>query len=133
MNTVELLMGMGQAKIEEVPTKKLRIKRLSELAGADFIVTVKAIPAKRFSELVNGVTEKGRVDTGKAYDANVKVALAGMVDPDMKNKDLMEGWGCSTPGQLIQKIFKGGELAAIADEITDLSGFGGNVIEEVKN
>jgi hypothetical protein len=133
MNTVELLMGMDQSKIADVPTKKLKIKRLSEALNHDFIVTVRAIPAKRFTELVSGVSVKGSVDLGKAYDANVKIALAGMVDPDMKDKDLMEKWGCSTPGQLIQKVFKGGELSAIADEITELSGFAGNVVEEVKN
>ena len=45
----------------------------------------------------------------------------------------MEKFGCSTPMQLIEKIFQGSEIGAIADTITELSGFGGNVVEEVKN
>ena len=51
----------------------------------------------------------------------------------MKDKDLQEHFGASTPGQLIEKIFNGSEIGAIADAITELSGFGGNVVEEIKN
>lgn len=133
-SNIDLLMGLDSGKLEEVPTKELKILRLSQLTGADFIVKVKAIPAKRFTELISGIRDKNRqVDTSKAYDANVRIALAGLVDPDMKDKDLMEKFGCSTPGQLVEKVFKGGEIAAIADDITELSGFGGDVVEEVKN
>ena len=134
MSNVDLLMGLDADKLAEVPFKDLKISRLSQLTGADFIVRVKAIPAKRFTELVSGLRAKdGSVDTAKAYEANVKIALAGMTDPSMKDKDLQEKFGCSTPMQLIEKIFQGGEIAVIADTITELSGFGGNVVEEVKN
>lgn len=134
MTNVDLLLGLDADKLAEVPTKDLKIQRLSQLTGADFIVKVKAIPAKRFTELVSGIRGKdGAIDTAKAYDANVKISLAGMVDPSMKDKDLMEKFGCSTPMQLMEKIFQGGEIGVIADTITELSGFGGDVVEEVKN
>lgn len=134
MSNIDLLMGLDTEKIAEVPTKELKLKRLSELTGADFIVKLKAIPAKRFTELVSDIKAKdGSVDMTKAYDANVKIALAGLVDPSMKDKDLQEKFGCSTPGQLIEKIFNGAEIDVMADAVTELSGFSGNVIEEVKN
>lgn len=134
MSNIDLLMGLDTEKIAEVPTKELKLKRLSELTGADFIVKLKAIPAKRFTELVSDIKAKdGSVDMSKAYDANVKIALAGLVDPSMKDKDLQEKFGCSTPGQLIEKIFNGAEIGVMADAVTELSGFSGNVIEEVKN
>ena len=134
MSNIDLLMGLDADKLAAVPTKELKVQRLSQLAKADFIVKVKAIPAKRFTEFVGGIRAKdGSVDASKAYEANVKIALAGMVDPSMKDKDLMEKFGCSTPMQLIEKIFQGSEIGAIADTITELSGFGGNVVEEVKN
>lgn len=134
MTKADILMGLDADKLAEVPTKELKVPRLSRLTGVEFTVTVKAIPAKRFTELVSGIREKnGEVDTSKAYEANVKIALAGMVDPSMKDKDLMEKFNCSTPMQLIEKIFKGGEIGAIADTITELSGFSENTVEEVKN
>ena len=134
MTNVDILMGLDADKLSEVPTKELKILRLSKLAGSDFIVKVKAIPAKRFTELVSGIRNKdGSVDVAKAYDANVKIALAGLVDPDMKDKDLMEKFRCSTPMQLISTIFRGGEIGTIADTITELSGFSDDTVEEVKN
>ncbi len=134
MTNIDLLMGLDAGKLATVPTKELKIQRLSRLTGADFVIKVKAIPAKRFTELIGSVKAKdGSVDTSKAYEANVKIALAGMEDPSMKDKDLMEKFGCSTPMQLIEKIFQGSEIGAIADAVTELSGFGGNVVEEVKN
>ena len=134
MSNIDLLMGLDTEKIAEVPTKELKLKRLSELTGADFIVKLKAIPAKRFTELVSDIKAKdGSVDMTKAYDANVKIALAGLIDPSMKDKDLQEKFGCSTPGQLIEKIFNGAEIGVMADAVTELSGFSGNVIEDVKN
>ena len=134
MSTIDLLMGLDADKLTAVPTRELKMTRLSELTGADFIVKVKAIPAKRFTELVSDIRSKdGGVDTAKAFDANIKIALAGLVDPSLKDVDLMEHFGASTPGQLIEKIFNGSEIGAIADAITELSGFSGNVVEEVKN
>ena len=134
MNNIDLLMGLDTEKATEVPTKELKIKRLSELTGADFVVKVKALSAKRFTELVSDIKSKdGAVDLSKAYDANVKIATAGLVDPSLKDKDLQEHFGVSTPGQLIEKIFNGAEIGAIADAVAAISGFGGDVIEEVKN
>ena len=134
MTNVDILMGLDTDKLVEVPTRELKISRLSKLAGTDFIVKVKAIPAKRFTELVSGINgDDGNVDTAKAYDANVKLAFTGLVDPSMKDKDLMEKFNCSTPAQLVEKIFQGGEISAIADAIMELSGFGKNTVEGVKN
>lgn len=134
MTNVDILMGLDANKLAEVPTRELKIARLSKLAGTDFIVKVKAIPAKRFTELVSGISDNnGNVDTAKAYDANVKITFTGLVDPSMKDKDLMAKFDCSTPAQLVEKLFQGGEIGVIADAITELSGFGKNTVEEVKN
>ena len=134
MSNIDLLMGIDTDKIGEVPTRELKIIRLSKLTGGDFIVKLKAIPAKRFTELVSDIkTKDGSVDLTKAFDANIKIAVAGLVDPSMKDKDLQEKFKCSTPGQLIEAIFNGAEIGAMADAITELSGFSGDVIEKVKN
>ena len=57
-----------------------------------------------------------------------------MVDPSMKDKALLDKFECSTPGELVEKLFKPSEIGALADAITELSGFGGdNTVAEVKN
>ena len=131
---LDMLLEVENDKLGGVTTKKLKINRLSEAMGADFVVEVKGLSAKRFMELASNIKDKdGSVDLSKAYDANVKIAVAGLVDPPLKDKDLQEKFGASTPGQLIEKIFNGAEISAMADAITALSGFGGDVIEEIKN
>ena len=115
--------------------REIEIPRLSKKAKKPFKVKIHAISAKRFTKLATGITGKdGQVQLDKAYDVNVALTLAGMVDPDMKNKELMEKLGCSTPGELLEKIFRPSEIGTIADTITELSGFGGDdVVTEVKN
>ena len=80
------------------------------------------------------LNKSGTVQADKAYDANVNLCVIGLVDPSMKDKDLMERFGCSTPGELLEKIFSPAEIAAMGDAIMELSGFGGkDVVAEVKN
>ena len=70
MTKVDILMGLDANKLAEVPTKELKVPRLSKLTGVEFTVTVKAIPAKRFTELISGIRKKnGEVETSKAYEA----------------------------------------------------------------
>jgi hypothetical protein len=134
MNAVDVLMGLDVDKMSEIPEKKMKIKRISDMAGTDFIVTLRAVPAKRYTELVNDIRKKdGSVDVGKAYDANVMIVVAGMTEPSMKDKDLLARFRCSNPAELAQKIFKSSELSLMADEITELSGFGSDTVESVKN
>ena len=135
MNTVDILLGMDRAEFENVNEKSLEIKRLSKKAKQPFMVKIGAIPARRLTKFLSGTTDKsGQVQMDKAYDANVNICLAGLIDPSMKEKKLMDGLGCNTPGETLEKIFQPNEINMIADAIMELSGFAGNdVVEEVKN
>lgn len=133
-NALQLLMGMDYDKIVKVPEKEVRIKRLSEMAGADFFVKVRALSGKRFMELAgSSVGKNGKVDYSRAYDANVRILLAGIVEPDLKNKDLLERFHAATPQDLVNILFTGGEVGLLADAITELSGYGDDAEDEVKN
>ena len=135
MNTVDILLGMDSEDLEVTNEKELEIKRLSKKAKQPFMVKLKGIGARRFTKLASGVTDKnGQVQLDKAYDVNISLCLAGMVEPSMKDSGLLEKFGCSTPGELLEKIFKPSEIGAMADAITELSGFGADdVVKEVKN
>ena len=131
MNTVELLLKTDAGKITEYPSKELEIKRLSDITGTPFMVTVRAISGRRFTELVDNIYDsKGNVSTKRAYETNILLTVAGLVSPDLKDRDLQEHFGVRTPKDLAEKIFKGGEISMIADEITELSGFGKEEKEE---
>ena len=134
MNTVDILLGLDNSVLEVNNTKEMDIKRLSKAAGKPFIVKLQGVPAKRFTKIVDGISAKNGIRTDKAYDANVNLITIGMVDPSMKDKALLDKFECSTPGELVEKLFKPSEIGALADAITELSGFGGdNTVAEVKN
>lgn len=134
MNTVDILLGLDNSVLDVNNTKEMEIKRLSKAAGKPFIVKLQGVPAKRFTKIVDGISDKNGIRTDKAYDANVNLITIGMVDPSMKDKALLDKFECSTPGELVEKLFKPSEIGALADAITELSGFGGdNTVAEVKN
>lgn len=134
MNTVDILLGLDNSVLEVNNTKEMEIKRLSKAAGKPFIVKLQGVPAKRFTKIVDGISDKNGIRTDKAYDANINLIAIGMVDPSMKDKALLDKFECSTPGELVEKLFKPSEIGALADAITELSGFGGdNTVAEVKN
>lgn len=139
-STIDQLMKLDRGKLLEVPTKKIRAKRLSALLGNKFYVTIKALPGDQYTELASVSTKKnGDFDAGKARRAQGLIVLAGLVDPDPRNKELMQHFGAETPKDLIEMLFPGGELTDVANEIGRLSGFvdeeeeDDEVEEEVKN
>lgn len=135
MNTVELLMGMDYDKIVRIPEMKLKIKRLSEMTGEDFIVTVKAISGRRYMELSGTAMNGTDVDYSKLYDANIRLALAGLEDPDLKDEDVMEHFHAKTPAEALERIFTNSEITQITDAIRELSGFGDakDAVTQIKN
>ena len=48
---IDILMETDPEKLERNSTHDIEIKRLSRVFGAPFLVTVKAVPGERYSEL----------------------------------------------------------------------------------
>lgn len=123
-STIEQLMKLDRGKVIEVETSKIRAKRLSRVAGEDVFVTVKALPGDEYAELSSrAVGKDNQIDASKSYDTQALIVSAGMVDPDLKDKDLQAYYETKTSKDLAKVLFPGGELSNIANEIGRLSGF----------
>lgn len=135
MNVVDFLMQMDAGKLAEVPTKEVKVKSLSEKAGRDITVTVKALPGRKVTELTGLAVKDGEVDVKRAFDANLLIVTYGLVEPDAKNEDLQEHFGAASPKDLVEKLFNGGEIVNLAGEIRKLSGYDEDekTDEEIKN
>lgn len=134
--TIELLMALDRGKLAEVPTEKVRAKRLSKVAGQDVYVTVSAIAGDQYTSIASGaVSAKGReVDAARLYDMHALIVAEAMVEPDLKNAELQRHYGAATPRDLAKVLFPGGEIISIADVVTRLSGYGEQDEEhDVKN
>lgn len=137
VNVMELLLGSDIGEIK-LPTKQVEIVRLSELYGAPFVVTCKALSPEKYEEVQDMALDV----QGKDVDLDINllqlfVVLEGVCDaeekPMFKNKDLLTKFKAHTPKELVRKILLSGEIANLYGEISQLSGFGDNAVQEVKN
>ena len=128
---MERLMKLDRDKLLEVPSAKIKADHLSKVAGEEVEITVKALSGSRYTEIMSSATNKsGRVDMSRVYDTHAMVAVAGCVEPDLKDKELMEYYNAVTPKDLAKILFPGGELVKISEKIGALSGFGKEEAEE---
>ncbi len=115
MNLVERLLTVDKGEFEKIEKKELASKQLSKLLGTDAKVTIQAVDGDLFGGLsASGLDASGEIDYGRA--------AAGIVNPDLKNEELLKHLGVATPADAAKKIFKG-EVNKISAEIAKLSGF----------
>ncbi len=135
MNLVEKLLAVDKKEFDKIEKKEISSKQLSRLIGCETKVTIQAIDGGTYGSLTaSGLNRNGEVDYNRAYDTNAKFVAAGIVNPDLKNEELLKYLGVATPADAAKKIFKG-EINRISAEIATLSGFGDEETtdKEIKN
>lgn len=137
VNILDLLLGSDVGEIK-LPTKEVEITRLSQVYGAPFILTIKAITPAKFEEIQDmSIDVKGKDADIDITQLQLFTVIEGVVDatgaPMFKNKELMSKFKVSTPKDLVRAILLSGEIAKIYGEISELAGFGDNAVKEVKN
>lgn len=135
MNLVERLLAVDRKEFDRIERKEIPSRQLSKLLGTDAKVTIQAVDGDLFGGLTaSGLGESGEVDYGRAFSTNAKITAAGIVDPDLKNEELLKYLGVATPADAAKKVFKG-EINKISMEIAKLSGFNDEETtdKEVKN
>ena len=136
MNLVEKLLAVEKKEFDKIERKELASRQLSKLLGVeDAKITIQAIDGGLYTSLsASAVSKKGNFNFEKGFEVNAKIAAAGIIEPDLKNEELLKHIGAATPAEAAKKIFKG-EVNVISDEIARLSGFTDTeeTEEEVKN
>ena len=137
MNLVEKLLKVDSGKVNERKTKEIKSKRLGDILGMNeaAVISITEIHAKRLNDIIaKQFNAKGTFDISKSFDAKAIACVEGIVDPDLRSKELQEHFGCGTPKDLAIKLF-GNEITSISDEITVLSGYNSveETDEEIKN
>lgn len=120
MNALQKLMKANVADLTKKPTQEYEVKRLSDLFGEPFTITLQGISADRFYEIRNMcLDKKGNIDNGKFQ---AKCLVAACIEPSLKDKDLLKHYGCVTPDDLVMKLFNIGEIDQMGRIFTELSG-----------
>ena len=137
VNILDLLLGSDVGEIK-LPTKEVEITRLSQVYGAPFILTIKAITPAKFEEIQDmSIDVKGKDADIDITQLQLFTVIEGVVDatgaPMFKNKDLMSKFKAPTPKELCRKLFLSGEVAKMYETISALSGFSNDAVKELKN
>jgi hypothetical protein len=63
--------------------------------------------------------DSSRSDTHMTYNC--------VVEPNLKDEQLQKGFGCAEPTEIVDLLFKAGEITAISGHCLDMAGFGTGV------
>lgn len=136
MNLVEKLLKIDRGEFEKGKTKKLHSIMLSETLGEKTYITIQSVNPQEVLDLTaTGLDDEGNQIIEKTLDMNSLITAAGVVDPPLKDKKLMDHLGVATPAMAAMKLFKG-EVNYIAAEINKMAGFNidrNDLDEEIKN
>ncbi len=135
MTITEKLLKADTKKVSELLEGTYESKALARALGEKDPVEIKIreVQAKLLNEYLDGVVDtKGNVNLAKGYEAGKKILVAGLVDPDLKDKELQKYFGCALGVDLAEKLFKN-EVLDISTAIQNLSDVETVDEEEIKN
>lgn len=134
MNTLELLLkaDVGQFKL---PTQKVEIARLSNLFNGRAVFTCQALSPSKYNEIQESAASfsNGQIEGIDMGEVQMATVLAGIIDPNLKDKELMAHFKVPTPAELVRRLLLPGEIVTLFNVISEISGFGDDVIKEIKN
>lgn len=119
---------------EEVPVGE----RFKDNEGNLLKFKIKAVPSDEFATLQKQCTvtrKKGKVEfDSKRF--NEQIAINYTIDPNFRDAEAIKKLGVLTPEQFLNKTLLAGELTALVEAISKLSGFDQDIDElreEAKN
>lgn len=138
MNLAEMLLAVDAGKITKKATKDYEVKRLTQIMGEPFVLHLKEIPFNRVRNIQNQAAEKGEDGTiiANMYKLQMGMLCAGIANMDFDNRDVLKRFGAANRKELFEKLFNAGEIQHIAEEISELCGFGrlqAKQVIEIKN
>lgn len=127
MSILDLLLETDIKKLELNNSKKYEIKRISNIIGEKFIITCSPIRTDQIAH----IAEVSKNNTEIKH--NTILEACKIDGKKINNKELMEKFNVVTPTELVGKMLLAGEISEINNIINDISGYGKDAIEEIKN
>lgn len=139
MNLVDQLLKIDSKAVEELEGSTYSSTRLGKVLGSGEPVDIKIceVKSRRLNDIMAyQYDRKGRMDFAKSFDAKLMMCIEGIVEPDMRNKELQAHFGCASAKDLCEKLL-GSEITDISNKILELSGISTDdedeAEDEVKN
>lgn len=112
--------------------------RFKDKEGNILKFKIKAMTNETFNDLRKRYTRigKGRKVEFDSVGFNNAVVIEHTLDPNFKDAESLKKLGCATPEEYLSRVLLPGEIAALAQKISELSGFDvemEELVEEAKN
>lgn len=136
MSLIDKLLQLDVNKVTEKPTREFEIERLSKLLGEKVMFKCKALDGETYSDIQRkgiDISKKGSIRDMKIFEMQLMTCIEGIVEPNLKDKRLMEQYGTPTPKELVKKMLLPGEIADLHNVINELSGYETDDEDEIKN
>ena len=127
MSIFDKMMEKNPDILAEKEQRKMEVKRLTKAFGEPFIVTCMPITQK---QLVY-VAENAK--TLQEQRVLFILECCKVEGKKFSDRAFLEWTGCLKGEDVIRKMFRTGEISKLYDKISELSGYGDNAIEELKN
>lgn len=133
MNLIEKLIRIDKETLLKKETKTVKSSRLSRIVGGEANIVVKELSGRKLNDISAMMVDKdGNKDFSKLADVNLMYCVEGVVEPNLRDANLMGHFGVKTPKDLAEILFDA-EAGKIAGEIISLSGLSDGAEEDVKN
>lgn len=111
--------------VENITEEVVISDRLKDENGEFLKFKIKALTPDEFSDLQKECTvvgKKGKVSfNSKAF--NERLIVNNTLEPDFKDANFIKQANCISPEQVLNKVLLAGEVSALVEAITKLSGF----------
>ncbi|NBI30908.1 phage tail assembly chaperone [Chengkuizengella marina] len=123
--------------LADLLTKKEQLKKKKKRTMALYIESLDAEivieePSRAFAmEAIEMAQDQTRSDQADAH-----VVYNCVIEPNLKDKDLQKQFECVEPTDIVDIIFRSGEVSAISGHVLELAGYGQGVQKvdkELKN
>ncbi len=125
MSIIDKLLQTDVNKLEK-QAKKFEVKRLSEVLGEPFVVTIKPLTMEQVSHVAE-IAKNGN-------ERELFIVEACKIEgKKFTDKELLDKFKCTSGAEVVRKLLQPGEIQAVYNIINDLSGYKIGVVEEIKN
>lgn len=133
MNLIEKLIRIDKETLLKKETKTVKSSRLSKIVGEEANIVIKELSGRKLNDISAMMVDKdGNKDFSRLADINLMYCVEGVVEPNLRDTNLMEHFGVKTPKDLAEILFDA-EAGKIAGEIISLSGLSDDAEKDVKN
>jgi hypothetical protein len=106
-NLCEKLLKTDPGDADKLETRKIKSKKLAKVLGEkEAEITVQEISGDRLTEFTSmGLNKNGDANFNKAYEINQLICTDAIIDPNVKNPELMKHFKCATPQDLVKTVW----------------------------